>query len=455
LKYVLSLILALFFLYLSAQELTGNYISLGEAKQMALEKNSSYQAQEASLEAARWSSKSTLSSVLPSVTLDGTWLYMDPAQTVTTSFGNITLNKDIRSFAFNLQQPLFLGGKIWNAYKMAGTTEKLSELTLKTKKLSVLYDVENKYLSALQLASLFNLTSADLTSANNNLQLAQLKMENGLISTADFMKFKARVASKEVSLLQAKTAYQLTLKDFSNYLGADEPVLPLELPADHESKVIDALDNLNTQQADKLTAQALAIAGSDNTALRMIDLGLELSKRAFSISKGSFLPSVVLVGSASFSENGIDRYKFENQNQLILNVSVPILPQLGNYSASRKAWYEYRKAQYEAENNTSGIKLGVESAVLSLISNAKQLKSAQLVQSYTEITYEQLQERFKLNMVSSLELLDADLMLSSARVGVSNALYAYLKSRASLQQLLNLEDAEALNTIIINISVEE
>jgi len=83
------------------------------------------------------------------------------------------------------------------------------------------------------------------------------------------------------------------------------------------------------------------------------------------------------------------------------------------------------------------------------VSSAKQVRAAKLTLQYTTITYEQLQERFKLNMLSTLELLDAELMLSSTRMAYSNSLYTYYKNRGTLAGLLGMDDPRDLNNLII------
>ncbi len=78
------------------------------------------------------------------------------------------------------------------------------------------------------------------------------------------------------------------------------------------------------------------------------------------------------------------------------------------------------------------------------------MRAAKLTLEYTQVTYEQLQERFKLNMRSTLELLDAELMLSSTRMAYTNSLYSFYKNRGTLAGLLGTADPQVLNNLIIN-----
>lgn len=430
-------------------------VNMQEALEMAKQNNPAYQAGRASLEAAKWGKTSAGSAMLPSVSLSGTWLYNDPATTVSTGAGSFTLNKDIRTFSLNLSQPLFVGGKLWNAYKISDLGRDVAALGLENAELTLIAEVESKYLNILQMHEYYQIAVNDLESARRNLELAQLKLENGILSMADYLKFKSREASKEVSLLQASTGLHIALKDFANYLGSDAMLMPVPLPENPADEMLNRLDALSAEDVRSITSRALGIARDDNLSLRIIDKSLQMSKRAWNIAKGSFLPTVMLTGSRQYKENGIDRYEFTAANQLLLNVSVPLLPQIGNYASTRKAEWEYRKAEWEAKSADRGLALGIEAALLNLISSAKQVKANKLTLEYTTATYEQLRERFNLNMLSTLELLDAELMLSAAKTTYVTSIYTFYKNRTALQNALSAKDSGFLADLISNTHTED
>jgi len=425
-------------------------LNMEAAKAQALKNNPAYQAKEAALNAAKWAKTNAISTVLPSLSFGSTLMYSDPATSVQTGGSTTSLNNDMRTMSLNLSQPLFLGGKAWQAYKIATTSLEIAELNYQNQRYTLLSEVESKFLSALQLKSVYQISQLDLNSAKDNLALAKIKQDNGLLSRADYLRFQSRLASKEVSALQAQTALQLVLTDLANYLGATELMMPQDMAMEQEESYIAKLDTYDLALTNRLSGKMLQLASKRNLNYQIMDKSVELSQRAYSIAKASFLPTLMLTGSRMYRENGIDRYKFSASNQIMLNLSVPILPGLGFYSSAQKAKEEARKASLEAKTATDGIKLGVESATLNWVSSAKQVQSAELALSYSEELYRQMQERFRLNMLSPLELLDAELMLSSARMTYNTTFYTYLKSRSALMQALAVEDTNELYTLIEN-----
>lgn len=443
---VCILILVLLSVTLLSAEEPYRGISLQQARDLALQQNPEYQSAGAALNAARWSKTNAISSMLPSLSFSGTMLYMDPATTVNTGGNPIELNNDQRTMSLNLSQPLFVGGKLYQAYKIAENSHELSKLSLSAQALSLISEVESKYYAVLQLQDAYEIALSEQQQALNNLELAELKQQNGLIARADYLRFQANKNNKDLALLQGETALKLALKDFNNYLAATEPLMPMKLNLNAGG--VEMFTELDAKAIDVFTQRALNLANQSNISLRSVNKSLELSERAYKIAKGSFLPTLMLTGSRQYKENGLDRYDFEASNQIMLNLSIPLLPQVGNYAAARKAYFDAEKQRYEAESAIAGIKLGIEAAAINLISSARQVESAQLSLQITQDMYDQLLERFRLNMLSGMELLDAELMLSASRLANNNAFYNFFKARLALLTAMGTDDYSVLNTLL-------
>ncbi len=441
-RYIVIIAL-LFMLNLSAQE--ARPISLQAAKDMALQQNQQFQGEKAALEAAKWNKTSAMSSFLPSLSLAGTLLHMDPARTIPAGGQNVTLNKDQRSLALSLSQPLFMGGRLYQSYKIASASAQMASLSLEMEELQLKAEVETKYYAVLQLMDILEIATREHEQAVQNMAVADLKLETGILSRADHLRFQASLANKDIALLQAETAYDLALRGFMNFLGADEPLLPEAIELDETE--IQRLTKLDKQEIKSFTDRVYNLAQKQNQSLKILDKGVEISQRGQKIANASFWPSLTLVGSRTYAENGLDRYEFEAANQIMLNLSVPLLPQLGNYANSRKAYYQAQQTAFNAESAKDGIDLGLEAAAINLINSARAVQNAQLSLNITEEMYAQISERFRVNMISTLELMDAELMVSASRMAHARAYYDFLKARLNLLSLMGSQDEELLSTI--------
>lgn len=430
--------------------LSATTLSLDEARKIALENNHDYQSKREMLKAATWQKRAALGSMLPSLNLDGSYMYSDPASTIQAGTETITLNNDARSISLSLTQPIFMGGKLWQSYRMSKTSEDIAELELLHQELTLISEVESKYLSVQLTQELYNLSEIDLRSAKANLELAQIKYNTGIISQAEYLQLQATSATKEVAVLQAKTQYQLTQRDFANYLGISFTPELEGISLEVSDSLVQQLCEFDLDMTNAMIEKAQAFAKRSNLNLAISDKNVELSERAYSASKGSFLPTVTLTGSRIYTDNGLGRYDFDTSNQIMLTASIPILPQITNYANSRSAYYQYQVAEHSVQQTRDSISLQVESAVLNLISSANQLKAATIALEYTEQTYEQMYERYRQNMISSSELIDIELMLNSARTSKLNSIQSFQTSKTSLLQTIGSTDTNIINQLIPN-----
>jgi len=92
--------------------------------------------------------------------------------------------------------------------------------------------------------------------------------------------------------------------------------------------------------------------------------------------------------------------------------------------------------------------VSVEAAVLNLVSSARQALSTRISYEATLEMYDQLTERYNLQMISSSEFLDAELMESAARLANMNAHKNYLKARLALLIALGTDEYAVLDSLL-------
>jgi outer membrane protein TolC len=425
-------------------------LTLQEAKQQALAHNSAYLAQKQAAEAADWGKQQALSGLFPSLTAGAAYVYLDPAASYQSGQNVYTLNHDSRSLELSLYQPIFMGGKLWQAYRISGVSAEMAKLGLENARLAVLNATEEKYLNVLLLRQLLSIAEADLQSTVQSYEIAQVRFQNGTMSSADRNRVLAQKANKEIALIQAQTALQLAWQDLQNQLGLDPAVQITDLEDVGTGQAEELFLNLTNDELDSFAAAASRQAAATNLSLKTSAQSVELAKKAYSIAKGNFLPTVGLSLSRSFAENGFDRYEFEGSNTLALTASLPLLPVWKNYSGSRKAYHELQKARYEQQAATDGILLSVKAAALNLASAARQINAASIAYEVTDNTYLQMQERYKNNLLSTGEMLDAELMWKAAQTALVNARYAFLKARSALLQALGTDNEAAIISLLNN-----
>ncbi len=162
---------------------------------------------------------------VPNVTVntDGSYTlnqYADfPSQKMKIKVGNIFLG------GVNLTQPLYMGGKIKAAYKMASRGAEMANENLRLTESQIILKTDEAYMQALrarQLADVARAYKALLDELLNNVESA---VRHGLKTHNDELKVQVKLNEAELSIKRADNASRLTAMNLCHILG-----LPLGTP---------------------------------------------------------------------------------------------------------------------------------------------------------------------------------------------------------------------------------
>ncbi len=417
-------------------------LSLSEARELALQNNPKLLAQENTTKSSKASYWQSLLGLIPSADLSGGYTIYDEA----TQIG-MNAVEEYKTYGITISQPIFNGGSIWLGSRLSHDAYKISQETLKSTRLSTLSEVESKYFSVLQNKALLEISRKSLESAATNLEIAQIKYDNGNLSRADLLNLQSEQAAKEISLLQMENLYSISLLSLANFLQLPEIDALEEIDLTEHQFVLAYLQESDPDQLERLLNSILNTGLEGSPALKISELAVKSSQKSLLMAAGKFLPSLNL----QYSKNWI-KYDFEDEyndsGQLGIYLSVPIFPIIDNGLEVAQANYQLKRSRYDFTSAEDNIKLGLKSTVLNLITAAKTVNSSQLALNYAEETYLQMQERFSSGLISSNDLLSAEIMYTSAQNQNVTSIYDFLRARSELRLQTGIEADNILEDYI-------
>lgn len=424
--------------------ISARVIDLEEARQIALQNNQQYLAAQDAYQSSKWNRIGALTNFLPSANLVG-------SQTSRTPAMNQIYDEDhTRSFGVNLTQPIFTGGNIYHGYNIARSVQKIAELNQNNQRLETISKVEEKYFTVLEMQELFEIAQNQLKLAQDNLQIAKVQYEQDIISRADYLQFQADKANKESELIQSQTMYNLSSRDLKNFLQIDEDVDPE--PIEFEAYE-DIISHLTEKNADDLLLKATEIGLKQNLPLQIVQMQTAIADKTVAMKYGNFLPKINLSYTQSYNKQWNETISasdvdYQDSKQLGISLSIPLFPLADSYAELSEAKYDRKVKQREEKSAKDNIELGLEQALLNIISSAKQVQASQISLSYTEEMYTEMEERFRNGLITATDLLNAELMLKSARMNRAKNFFNLMKAESKLMQQMGLETRDEFYQIL-------
>lgn len=252
---------------------------------------------------------------------------------------------------------------------------------------------------------------------------------------SDTLRSFIAVENLRSSVSYLKNNIEVSGMELKRLIGLDE-LLELELTDELES-------NVKENETKFLTvSEALDIAQTNRNDLNVQQLAIDLQEQKLSVTKAELLPKLAVTGQYQVQAQS-DNLKFKNYawprtSFLGLQLTVPIF----NGGRSKSRISQARILAQQEQIRLNDLKDEVKTTLASIISKWKEASSQLEIQVTTVqsagLNHQMTEDRFKNGLGSRLELTDAELALTQAKINYLQAVYNLRILYTELQHALGL-----------------
>jgi outer membrane protein len=332
------------------------------------------------------------------------------------------------SASLNFRQILF-NGAVFVGVGAAHTYSHLARDLYYTKQIETVTKVRKAYYQALLAHEAVELMRSSLRNAEDNLKNVQLMQKQGIISDYDELRASVGVENLRPVVIQSENNFDLAVDALRNTIGI----------SNNEDVVLSG--NLKFEAVDdSLLTQAESIVLESNPNLTALKRQIELNGAIISAERSSYLPTIVMFGSYSYSaiknDFNFSTNDFYKSSQIGLSLSLSLFQGLQTYAKVEQAQLEQRKSEEQKTSIESNLRTGTHSVKSNLQQSRKRVEAQDKTVEMAERGYKIVTTRFLANAATQLEVNDAQLALTQARVNRIQAIYDYLVASADLDQLI-------------------
>ncbi|MEJ2488984.1 MAG: TolC family protein [Sulfurovaceae bacterium] len=278
--------------------------------------------------------------------------------------------------------PLYTSGKIYEYSKIAKKLALMSKLDTKKVLQEKIYQVKKafydislieEYIKNLSLITR-NITQLEQT-------VKQMKKE-GFALESDLLEVQAQGAEAESMYIQAKLNRDLAYQYLSFLLNQEV------------SSIVTQKNNLATTK--EITRDDVIASNLD---IQKAKMGLDVSKRAVSVQRANFGPSIGGFAEYGSADNEANFDKDKDFYTVGVQLSWNIFNGGSDYSNLQRAKIEYLKTQKQVELAQSGIYLKTKKLQTEALSALEEIKSYQKQYKFASRVYSTYNERYKEGIV--------------------------------------------------------
>lgn len=374
-KRLLSGILAvLFSSYCHAQQI----LTLDDCCRIAVENNKQRKLSEYSVRQAEIQAKNVEADFLPKFSASGGYLYankdfsMELAPSLAAS-----LNMNNTYFAgIQLEQPIYMGGKILSARRMANIGESIANINKRKTDSDIRIETEEAYWNVIKSEEL-NLVATRYKELVSELYSSVEKMNStGMTPKNELLKVKVKLNEAELLMRRSENAVRLSKMALCHVIG-------MSLTSDIE--VSGSIEFI------PLSAKDYEFTVQNRPEYKLLTENINLKKEQIKSVKSDFLPKIGLVAGYNYIDGiRMNNHKFLKNDvfSVMLAVKVPLFHWGEGHRKVKSAKIEMQKAEVTRCEM-------VEKMQLEVARNSNLMDEAQLEVELTENALESAEESLK------------------------------------------------------------
>jgi len=402
-------------------------LTLEESIKIALEKNLRLHSAVEGIAGSKFRQKQAVTNFLPQWTAQyGYTRYSYPAFIGNLGGGvtGFTGSPDVYNFNTTVSEPLFAGGSNLANYRLEKFGVDVSKADVETVKRDIIVQVREGYFNILRAEKFVDVAKQAVKQFEAQLEVSRAFFEVGIIPKNDLLQSEVRLANARQTLVKAENDLALSKSSFNILLRRDinEP--------------LSVVDILEYKPAPLRLEDSIEEALRQRPEIKSAGLKVDQAKEGVKIAKSGFFPTVSLAGNYSRSSDEYDLHgNLQNERW-----TLQALATLTLFDWGRTAYKvgENKVKVTQAEDSKiqlmEGIILEVKQAYLNLLTAEKNIGVAEKAIEQAEENLRMNEERYKYQVATATDVLDAVTLLAQARVNYYSALSDFNIAKAKLDR---------------------
>jgi len=344
-------------------------------------------------------------------------------------FLGVTFPENEYAFVATVRQPLFAGFALKNRYDLAGLNLEAATLAGALAEQRIVFAAKSVYFRLLKARKLLDVSTQTVKQIQAQVEDAKNFYEVGMTPLNDYLQAQVELANAQQNLLTARNTLEIARSDFNTLLRR-----PLGAPA--------RLEDVQTFVPLSLGLDdCLAEAENSRIELRLKQLEIDSARKQVLLARKDFYPAVSLEGNyyqlgTTWDVKGGSGIS-DPSSWDIRAVATWTFWEWGKTRHEvRQAARRLQQKEKEKESTREKIRFEVKEAYLRTREAEKNIHTIEKAIAQAEENYRINKERYRQQIATSTQVLDAQTLLARTRTSYYTALYDFKILKAGLYRAM-------------------
>ena len=407
--------------------------TFNSALKRAYENNPELNAERESINISEQEYKVSISSYLPSITLEGSKSDEDTEKLTNRDGSNATITDvDPKVKSITVTQTLIDFGRGAELSKSKIGID-LAKAKLQKKEQDILYKAAEAYTGLISSKEKLVINSSNVNLLERQVETDRIRLERGNISLSDVAQSESSFAGAQAKLIQAENDLLTSKLNYENIIGKLNDIENLDKSSIFDLKLPNQLND------------AISLSKKNNPDLIIAKLDYEQSKKDTISARSDLAPTAKLSFDRSKSEDVSSTVDEREKDVLKATVSWPFFSGGKNYANLNKNKSAELQKSLLLDNSIKKNQTDVATAWSSYQSNQSLLNSVRAQVDAAEIANEGIVAEYNSGSDrTTLEVIQSNSLLLNAQISLANSERNYILSQFNLLRSVGLLTSDYL-----------
>ena len=408
------------------------HLTLEQALEIALSESNTIKIADKTVEKTGYAQKGSYASLYPNVNINGSYQRTLQKQVMVMDMGGqameIKVGRDNNiSTSASASMPL-VNASLWESLKLSAIDVELAVEQARSSKIGLVKQVKQAFYAVLLAQKSLEVVKDVYDNARDNYEKTEQRFNVGKVSEVDRLRAQVTMMNAEPNVSSAENAILLTTWQLKAVMGID---LATE---------IEVIGDLNDYATQMLTPYVSEDDLSSNSTLMQLDIQDRLLESTIKMQKRQYLPTLAASINYNYSAMGDEELRWFPSSTAALSLSIPVFDGFQKRYNIKQTKVSKNMLELQREDTERNLRVAIRNYNDQLSLSIKNYQAANATVGIAQKSYEISEKMYEVGKATLVELNDAQLALQQAQLTQAQAIYSFMVTKASLDELIGKEE---------------
>ncbi len=411
-----------------AQESQPLQLTLDQALEIALSESNTIKIADMTIEKTGYAKKGSYASLYPNVNVSSSYQRTLLKQVMVMDMGGqpmeIKVGRDNNINASASASMPLVNASLWESLKLSGMDVEMAVEQARSSKIAMLKQVKQAFYAVLLAQASHDVMSQVYENAQKNYEKTQQRFNVGKVSEVERLRAQVTMLNAEPNVSSAENAVLLATWQLKAVMG---------IALDTEVEVV---GDLNDYTSALLAPYVSEDDLSNNSSLLQLDIQDRMLESTIRMQKRQYLPTLAANINYNYSAMGDEELRWFPSSTAALSLSIPVFDGFQKHYNIKQSKVTRNMLALQREDTERNLRIAIRNYNDQMALCIKNYQAANATVEIAQKSYDISAKMYEVGKATLVELNDAQLALQQAQLTQAQAVYNFMVTKASLDELI-------------------